>query len=157
MAMLPRLKPRCYYDLVIEVAIIRPGPIQGDMVHPYLRRRNGEEAVDYPSDDVQGRVAAHPGCADFPGTGHAACRRRGGIYAGRGGPAAARDGCLEATWWPWSVRGQADFSGMRERGYDEEFRAADISSQILRVSASTGFPESHSASFALLVYVSCWA
>ena len=54
MTMLPRLKPRCYYDLVIEVAIIRPGPIQGDMVHPYLRRRNGEEAVDYPSEAVKG-------------------------------------------------------------------------------------------------------
>src|SRR5690606_36905630 len=53
MAMLPRLKPRCYYDLVIEVAIIRPGPIQGDMVHPYLRRRNGEEPVTYPSDEVR--------------------------------------------------------------------------------------------------------
>src|SRR5690606_20845126 len=53
MAMLPRLRPRCYYDLVIEVAIIRPGPIQGDMVHPYLRRRNGEEPVTYPSDEVR--------------------------------------------------------------------------------------------------------
>ncbi len=53
MAMLPRLRPRCFYDLVIEVAIIRPGPIQGDMVHPYLRRRNGEEAVSYPSEEVR--------------------------------------------------------------------------------------------------------
>src|SRR5690606_6546856 len=53
MTMLPRLRPRCYYDLVIEVAIVRPGPIQGDMVHPYLRRRNGEEPVDYPDDRVR--------------------------------------------------------------------------------------------------------
>ena len=84
MAMLPRLRPRCYYDLVIEVAIIRPGPIQGDMVHPYLRRRNGEEAVDYPSAEVKGVSAAHAWRANFPGAGHGACRCCRGIYAGGG-------------------------------------------------------------------------
>jgi error-prone DNA polymerase len=153
MAMLPRLKPRCYYDLVIEVAIIRPGPIQGDMVHPYLRRRNGEEAVDYPSDEVKGVlqrtlgvpifqeqvmslavVAAgfSPGEADQLRRAMAAWKRRGGL-----GPF---EGKL--------------IDGMRRRGYSDEF-ARQIFRQIEGF-GEYGFPESHSASFALLVYVSCW-
>ena len=153
MAMLPRLRPRCYYDLVIEVAIIRPGPIQGDMVHPYLRRRNGEEAVDYPSDDVKGVlqrtlgvpifqeqvmqlavVAAGftPGEADQLRRAMAAWKRRGGL-----GP--FEDKLI---------------AGMRKRGYEEQF-ARQIFRQIEGF-GEYGFPESHSASFALLVYVSCW-
>ncbi|MGB5690084.1 MAG: error-prone DNA polymerase [Woeseiaceae bacterium] len=153
MTMLPRLRPRCYYDLVIEVAIIRPGPIQGDMVHPYLRRRNGEEAVDYPSDEVKGVlqrtlgvpifqeqvmqlavVAAGftPGEADQLRRAMAAWKRRGGL------------GPFE----------EKLISGMRERGYDEGF-ARQIFQQILGF-GEYGFPESHSASFALLVYVSSW-
>lgn len=153
MTMLPRLKPRCYYDLVIEVAIIRPGPIQGDMVHPYLRRRNGEEAVDYPSEEVKGVlqrtlgipifqeqvmqlavVAAgfSPGEADQLRRAMAAWKRRGGL-----GP--FEDKLI---------------AGMRERGYDEGF-ARQIFRQIEGF-GEYGFPESHSASFALLVYVSCW-
>ncbi|MEL7310679.1 MAG: error-prone DNA polymerase [Pseudomonadota bacterium] len=153
MAMLPRLKPRCFYDLVIEVAIIRPGPIQGDMVHPYLRRRNGEEAVSYPSEavrDVLSRtlgvpifqeqvmelavVAAGftPGEADQLRRAMAAWKRRGGL-----GPFEAK---LKA--------------GMQERGYSDAF-AAQIFAQI-KGFGEYGFPESHSASFALLVYVSAW-
>ena len=153
MTMLPRLRPRCYYDLVIEIAIIRPGPIQGDMVHPYLRRRNGEEAVDYPSEEVKGVlqrtlgipifqeqvmqlavVAAGftPGEADSLRRAMAAWKRRGGI-----GP--FEDKLV---------------NGMRERGYEEEF-AHQIFRQILGF-GEYGFPESHSASFALLVYVSSW-
>jgi error-prone DNA polymerase len=153
MAMLPRLRPRCYYDLVIEVAIIRPGPIQGDMVHPYLRRRNGEEAVDYPSDDVKGVlqrtlgvpifqeqvmqlaiVAAGftPGEADQLRRAMAAWKRRGGL------------GPFE----------EKLVNGMRVRGYEEEF-ARQIFRQIEGF-GEYGFPESHSASFALLVYVSSW-
>jgi error-prone DNA polymerase len=153
MAMLPRLRPRCYYDLVIEVAIIRPGPIQGDMVHPYLRRRNGEEAVDYPSDDVKGVlqrtlgvpifqeqvmqlaiVAAGftPGEADQLRRAMAAWKRRGGL------------GPFE----------EKLITGMRERGYEEDF-ARQIFRQIEGF-GEYGFPESHSASFALLVYVSSW-
>ncbi len=153
MAMLPRLRPRCYYDLVIEVAIIRPGPIQGDMVHPYLRRRNGEEAVDYPSDAVKGVlqrtlgvpifqeqvmqlavVAAGftPGEADQLRRAMAAWKRRGGL-----GP--FEDKLI---------------AGMRERGYEEQF-ARQIFRQIEGF-GEYGFPESHSASFALLVYVSSW-
>ncbi len=153
MAMLPRLKPRCYYDLVIEVAIIRPGPIQGDMVHPYLRRRNGEEAVEYPSEEVRevlqrtlgvpifqeqvmqlAVVAAGftPGEADRLRRAMAAWKRRGGL-----GPFEERL-----------------IQGMRQRGYEEDF-ARQIFKQILGF-GEYGFPESHSASFALLVYVSCW-
>ena len=153
MAMLPRLRPRCYYDLVIEVAIIRPGPIQGDMVHPYLRRRNGEEAVDYPSEEVKdvlqrtlgvpifqeqvmqlAVVAAGftPGEADRLRRAMAAWKRRGGL-----GP--FKDKLI---------------TGMRERGYEEEF-ARQIFRQIEGF-GEYGFPESHSASFALLVYVSSW-
>ena len=153
MSMLPRLRPRCYYDLVIEVAIIRPGPIQGDMVHPYLRRRNGEEAVTYPSDEVRevlertlgvpifqeqvmqlAVVAAgfSPGEADQLRRAMAAWKRRGGI-----GP--FEDKLI---------------GGMRRRGYSAEF-ARQIFSQIQGF-GEYGFPESHSASFALLVYVSAW-
>jgi error-prone DNA polymerase len=153
MAMLPRLRPRCYYDLVIEVAIIRPGPIQGGMVHPYLRRRNGEEAVDYPSEEVKGVlqrtlgvpifqeqvmqlavVAAGftPGEADQLRRAMAAWKRRGGL------------GPFE----------EKLVNGMRARGYDEAF-ARQIFQQILGF-GEYGFPESHSASFALLVYVSSW-
>jgi error-prone DNA polymerase len=153
MAMLPRLKPRCYYDLVVEVAIIRPGPIQGDMVHPYLRRRSGEEAVEYPSEAVRevlqrtlgvpifqeqvmqlAVVAAGftPGEADSLRRAMAAWKRRGGL------------GPFE----------EKLIHGMLERGYTEEF-ARQIFQQILGF-GEYGFPESHSASFALLVYVSCW-
>ena len=153
MAMLPRLRPRCYYDLVIEVAIIRPGPIQGDMVHPYLRRRNGEEPVSYPSPDVEkvlkrtlgvpifqeqvmqlAVVAAgfSPGEADQLRRAMAAWKRRGGL-----GPFEERL-----------------MNGMQERGYSKEF-AAQIFHQIQGF-GEYGFPESHSASFALLVYVSAW-
>ena len=153
MAMLPRLRPRSYYDLVIEVAIIRPGPIQGDMVHPYLRRRAGAEAVTYPSAEVEGVlkrtlgvpifqeqvmqlaiVAAGftPGEADQLRRAMAAWKRKGGL------------GHFE----------ERLIHGMRERGYSEEF-ARRIFQQILGF-GEYGFPESHAASFALLVYVSAW-
>ena len=153
MAMLPRLRPERYYDLVIEVAIVRPGPIQGDMVHPYLRRRSGEEPVTYPSPEVEGVlkrtlgvpifqeqvmqlavVAAGftPGEADRLRRAMAAWKRKGGL-----GPFEER-----------LIR------GMRERGYAEEF-ARQIFRQILGF-GEYGFPESHAASFALLVYVSAW-
>ena len=153
MAMLPRLRPRSYYDLVIEVAIIRPGPIQGDMVHPYLRRRAGEEPVTYPSAEVEGVlrrtlgvpifqeqvmqlaiVAAGftPGEADQLRRAMAAWKRKGGL------------GHFE----------ERLIHGMRERGYSEEF-ARRIFQQILGF-GEYGFPESHAASFALLVYVSAW-
>ncbi|MCU0835504.1 MAG: error-prone DNA polymerase [Chromatiaceae bacterium] len=153
MAMLPRLKPACFYDLVIEVAIVRPGPIQGDMVHPYLRRRQGLEPVTYPSEavrEVLGRtlgvpifqeqvikvatVAAgfSPGEADQVRRSMAAWRRRGGLEPFR----------------------ERLIGGMVARGYACEF-AEQIYQQILGF-GEYGFPESHAASFALLVYVSAW-
>jgi error-prone DNA polymerase len=153
MAMLPRLRPRCYYDLVIEVALIRPGPIQGHMVHPYLRRRNGEEPISYPSaavEDVLERTLGVPlfqeqvmqlaiVAAGFSGGEADQLRRSMAAWKRRGG--------LE----PFEARLMA---GMRERGYPVEF-AQQLFRQI-RGFGEYGFPESHAASFALLVYVSAW-
>jgi error-prone DNA polymerase len=153
MAMLPRLRPRNYYDLVIEVAIVRPGPIQGEMVHPYLRRRSGEEPVTYPSAAVEtvlkrtlgvpifqeqvmqlAIVAAGftPGEADRLRRAMAAWKRKGGL------------GSFERRLT----------EGMRARGYEDSFAQA-IFNQILGF-GEYGFPESHAASFALLVYTSAW-
>jgi len=153
MAMLPRLKPKDYYDLVIEVAIVRPGPIQGGMVHPYLRRRNGEEAITYPSpelEEVLGRtlgiplfqeqvmqiaiVAADytPGEADQLRRSMAAWKRHGGLEPHR----------------------ERLAEGMKNNGYTPEF-AAQIFEQI-KGFGNYGFPESHAASFALLTYASSW-
>ncbi|MCS4504650.1 error-prone DNA polymerase [Arhodomonas aquaeolei] len=153
MAMLPRMRPQTFYDLVVEISIVRPGPIQGDMVHPYLRRREGLEPVDYPSEAVRevlertygvpifqeqvmqlAVVAAGftPGEADGLRRSMAAWRRKGGL-----GP--FRERLVE---------------GMRERGYDVDF-AERVFQQILGF-GEYGFPESHAASFALLVYVSAW-
>jgi error-prone DNA polymerase len=153
MAMLPRLKPRCYYDLVIEVAIIRPGPIQGDMVHPYLRRRNGEEVVDYPSEEVKGVLQRTLGVPIFQEQVMALAVVAAGFTPGE----ADR---LRRAMAAWKRRGGLGpfedklIDGMRRRGYSEEF-ARQIFRQIEGF-GEYGFPESHSASFALLVYVSCW-
>ena len=153
MAMLPRLRPRCYYDLVIEVAIIRPGPIQGDMVHPYLRRRNGEEAVDYPSEDVKGVLQRTLGVPIFQEQVMALAVVAAGFTPGE----ADR---LRRAMAAWKRRGGLGpfedklIDGMRSRGYSEEF-GRQIFRQIEGF-GEYGFPESHSASFALLVYVSCW-
>ena len=152
-SMLPRLKPASFYDLVVEVAIVRPGPIQGGMVHPYLKRRQGKEPVTYPSEAVKGVlertlgipifqeqvmqlaiVAAGftPGEADHLRRSMAAWRRKGGLEKFE----------------------QRLVDGMGARGYPEAF-ARQIYQQILGF-GEYGFPESHSASFALLVYVSAW-
>ena len=153
MSMLPRLKPRCFYDLVIEVAIVRPGPIMGRMVHPYLRRREGREPVTYASDAVKkvlertmgvsifqeqvmqlAVVAAGftPGEADKLRRAMAAWKRRGGIEPFR----------------------EKLINGMLERGYARDY--ADQIYQQIQGFGEYGFPESHAASFALLVYVSSW-
>ena len=153
MSMLPRLKPQTFYDLVIEVAIVRPGPIQGGMVHPYLRRRNKEEATTYPSPELKAvlertlgiplfqeqvmqiaMVAADygPGEADQLRRSMAAWKRHGGLE-------------------PHQARLR---TGMLKNGYSEAF-AAQIFEQI-KGFGSYGFPESHAASFALLTYASCW-
>lgn len=153
MAMLPRLRPRCYYDLVIEVAIIRPGPIQGDMVHPYLRRRCGEEAVSYPSPEVESVLERTLGVPIFQEQVMQLAMVAAGFSAGRADS-------LRRAMAAWKRRGglgafeQELIQGMRDRGYDENF-AQQVFNQIQGF-GEYGFPESHSASFALLVYVSAW-
>ncbi len=153
MAMLPRLKPRTFYDLVVQVAIVRPGPIQGKMVHPYLQRRQGLEPVTYPSaalEEVFRRTLGVPlfqeqvmqvaivaagfsaGEADELRRGMAAWKRRGGLEHFR----------------------DRLFAGLASNGYDTDF-AERIFEQI-RGFGSYGFPESHAASFALITYASCW-
>ena len=129
MAMLPRLKPRCYYDLVIEVAIIRPGPIQGDMVHPYLRRRNGEEAVEYPSEEVREVLQRTLGVPIF----QEQVMRLAVVAAGFTPGEADR---LRRAMAAWKRRGglgpfeEKLIQGMRQRGYEEDF-ARQIFKQIL--------------------------
>ena len=153
MAMLPRLKPRCYYDLVIEVAIIRPGPIQGDMVHPYLRRRGGEERVDYPSVAVKKVLERTLGVPLF----QEQVMQLAVVAAGFTPGEADRLRRAMAAW-----RRQGDMSalekrlieGMLHNGYTHAF-AVRIFNQI-KGFGEYGFPESHAASFALLVYVSAW-
>ena len=153
MAMLPRLRPRCYYDLVIEVALVRPGPIQGDMVHPYLRRRNGEEPVSYPRPEVRQVLERTLGVPIFQEQVMQLAVVAAGFTPGeadqlrRAMAAWRRQGSLE----PFEER---LIAGMRERQYSPEF-AQQICSQI-RGFGEYGFPESHAASFALLVYVSAW-
>lgn len=153
MAMLPRMKPRCYYDLVIEVAIIRPGPIQGDMVHPYLRRRNGSEPVVYPSEAVRGVLQRTLGVPIFQEQVMQLAVVAAGFTAGEADQ-------LRRAMAAWKRRGglahfeQKLIQGMHERGYSQGF-AEQIFKQIQGF-GEYGFPESHAASFALLVYVSSW-
>jgi error-prone DNA polymerase len=153
MSMLPRLKPACFYDLVIEVAIVRPGPIQGDMVHPYLRRRQGLEEVEYPSEAVKGVLGRTLGVPIFQEQVIKVAQVAAGFTPGE----ADR---LRRSIAAWRRRGTLEkfeqrlIEGMVERGYEEEF-ARRIYNQILGF-GEYGFPESHAASFALLVYVSAW-
>jgi error-prone DNA polymerase len=153
MAMLPRLKPRNYYDLVIEVAIIRPGPIQGDMVHPYLRRRNGEEPVTYPSPEIERVLERTLGVPLFQEQVMQIAIVAAGFTPGEADQ-------LRRAMAAWRRRGDLGFfedklvRGMRERGYERDF-AERIFNQI-KGFGEYGFPESHAASFALLVYVSAW-
>ncbi|MCE6969839.1 error-prone DNA polymerase [Cereibacter sphaeroides] len=153
MNFLPRMRPRCFYDLVIQVAIIRPGPIQGDMVHPYIRRRNREEEVSFPSDElgrVLGKTLGVPlfqeqamqiaiiGAGFTPDEADR-LRRALATFKKHGNVTALKDRFME---------------GMRANGYDEDF-ATRCFSQIEGF-GSYGFPESHAASFAFLVYASAW-
>ena len=153
MAMLPRLKPRTFYDLVIEVAIVRPGPIQGDMVHPYLRRRNGEEPVTYPSEALKKVFERTLGVPLF----QEQVMELAIVAAGYSADEADQ---LRRSMAAWKRHGGLEphqkrlTEGMLERGYTAEF-AARIFEQI-KGFGSYGFPESHAASFALLTYASCW-
>lgn len=153
MSMLPRLKPKEFYDLVIEVAIVRPGPIQGDMVHPYLRRRNGEEEEDYPMPELEPILKRTKGVPLFQEQ-----AMKIAIVAA-GFSAHDADG-LRRSMATFKSNGQVNrykeklIQGMIAKGYTQEF-AERIFKQ-LEGFGSYGFPESHAASFALLVYVSSW-
>lgn len=153
MSMLPRLKPRKFYDLVIEVAIVRPGPIQGDMVHPYLRRRDGTDPVEYPSDELKevlGRTLGVPlfqeqameiamVAADFTAEEADQLRRSMATFKAKGLVSSFREKLVK---------------GMIGKGYKQEY--AERVFKQLEGFGSYGFPESHAASFAHLVYISCW-
>lgn len=153
MSMLPRLRPRSYYDLVIQIAIVRPGPIQGDMVHPYLARRQGLEQVSYPSDAVRGVLARTLGVPIF----QEQVMQIAMVAAGFSGGEADQ---LRRAMAAWKRKGGLEpfreklITGMLARGYEESF-AQQIYQQI-KGFGDYGFPESHSASFALLAYVSGW-
>jgi error-prone DNA polymerase len=153
MAMLPRLKPENFYDLVIQVAIVRPGPIQGDMVHPYLRRREDKEAVDYPTPELEKALAKTLGvplfqeqamrvaidCAGFTPGEADQLRRAMATFKFTGGVSPFREKLV---------------GGMVARGYDLAF--AERTFAQLEGFGSYGFPESHAASFALIAYASSW-
>ncbi len=153
MAMLPRMRPRCFYDLVIEVAIVRPGPIQGGMVHPYLRRRQGLEPVSYPSEAVKDVLERTLGVPIFQEQ-----VMRLAVVAAGFTPGEADQ--VRRSMAAWRRKGGLEqferrlIEGMRARGYREDF-ARQIFRQIQGF-GEYGFPESHAASFALLVYVSAW-
>jgi error-prone DNA polymerase len=151
--MLPRLQPRCFYDLVIEVAIVRPGPIQGGMVHPYLNRRQGKEPVTYPSEALREALGRTLGVPVFQEQVMQISILAAGFTPGEA------DG-LRRSMAAWKRKGGLEkyyskiVDGMTARGYDLAF-AQGIFEQIKGFS-EYGFPESHAASFALLVYASCW-
>jgi error-prone DNA polymerase len=153
MSMLPRLKPKCFYDLVIEVAIVRPGPIQGNMVHPYLNRRQGREPVSYPSEALKEALGRTLGVPIFQEQVMQVAILAAGFTAGEADQ-------LRRSMAAWRRKGGLQqyydkiVTGMTERGYEKAF-AEQIFEQI-RGFSEYGFPESHAASFALLVYASCW-
>ena len=154
MSMLPRLRPREFYDLVIEVAIVRPGPIQGKMVHPYLRRRNGEEPVTYPNPDIERVLGRTLGVPLF----QEQAMQLAIVAAGFTPDEADR---LRRAMAAWKRKGDAIFKfgqrlidGMIARGYPAEF--AHRCFEQIKGFSEYGFPESHAASFALLVYASAW-
>ena len=153
MSMLPRLRPRSYYDLVIQIAIVRPGPIQGDMVHPYLNRRSGAETVTYPSEAVRHTLERTLGVPIF----QEQVMQLAMVAAGFSGGEADQ---LRRAMAAWKRKGGLEpyrdklVGGMLKRGYEREF-AEQLFNQI-KGFGDYGFPESHSASFALIAYVSSW-
>ncbi|EXI82455.1 MAG: Error-prone DNA polymerase [Candidatus Accumulibacter appositus] len=153
MAMLPRLRPRSFYDLVIEVALVRPGPIQGDMVHPYLRRRHGQETIEPMRPEIAAVLGRTCGVPIFQEQVMQLAVVAGGFTPGEADQ-------LRRAMAAWRRKGGLEpfeeklISGMRQRGHDDAF-AQRVFAQI-RGFGEYGFPESHAASFALLVYVSAW-
>jgi error-prone DNA polymerase len=153
MTMLPRLQPRSFYDLVIEVALIRPGPIQGGMIHPYLRRRQGLEPIEYPSPAMRQALERTLGVPIFQEQVMQIAMLAAGFSAGEADQ-------LRRAMAAWKRRGGLErfegklIAGMLERGYSREF--ADSIFRQIQGFAEYGFPESHAASFALLAYASAW-
>ncbi|KAA0572548.1 hypothetical protein FZ983_31890 [Azospirillum sp. B21] len=153
MAMLPRIKPRTFYDLVIQVAIVRPGPIQGDMVHPYLRRREGLEPVDYPTPELKAVLGSTLGVPLFQEQAMRVAIECAGFTPGEADQLRRAMATFKLT------GGVSKFSsklvdGMVARGYSREF--AEGTFKQLEGFGSYGFPESHAASFALIAYASSW-
>ena len=152
-SMLPRLKPACFYDLVIEVAIVRPGPIQGNMVHPYLRRRQGEEAVCYPSQEIREVLEKTLGVPLFQEQAMRLAVVAAGFTPGEADQLRRAMGAWRRTGLIHEFH-QRLVDGMVSRGLSSTF--AEQVFQQLKGFGEYGFPESHAASFALLVYVSAW-
>lgn len=153
MSMLPRIKPKCFYDLVIEVAIVRPGPIQGDMVHPYLRRREGKEKPEYPRPELRAVLEKTLGVPLFQEQAMKVA------IVGAGFTAAEADQLRRAMATFKLTGGVSHFydklvGGMVERGYPQDF--AERTFKQIEGFGSYGFPESHAASFAKIAYASCW-
>lgn len=153
MTMLPRLKPRNFYDLVIEVAIVRPGPIQGDMVHPYLRRRNGEEKVDYPSEELREVLGKTHGVPLFQEQAMKIAIIAGGFTPSEADQLRRAMATFRHTGTIHTFEEKL-INGMVANGYDADF--AERCFNQIKGFGDYGFPESHAASFALLVYVSSW-
>ena len=153
MSMLPRLKPRVFYDLVIEVAIVRPGPIQGDMVHPYLRRRDGIDPIEYPSKELKQVLGRTLGVPLFQ-------EQAMEIAMVAGGFSAAEADQLRRSMATFKAKGLVSafreklVKGMTDKGYKQDY--AERVFKQLEGFGSYGFPESHAASFAHLVYISSW-
>ena len=154
MQMLPRLRPRCWYDLVVQVAIVRPGPIQGDMVHPYLRRRDGVEPVSYPDATVRRILGRTLGVPLFQEQAMALAIHCAGFTA-------SQADALRRAIAAWKTKqrviqgfGEKIVGGMIERGYERGF--AERCFEQIKGFSEYGFPESHAASFAHIVYVSAW-
>ena len=154
MSMLPRLRPRCYYDLVIEVAIVRPGPIQGNMVHPYLRRRNGDEPVTYPDEKVKQVLGKTLGVPLFQEQAMALSIVAAGFTPGEADQLRRAIAAWKSKQKAIYQFGQKIIQGMVSHGYPREF--AEQCFKQIKGFSEYGFPESHAASFALLVYVSAW-
>ncbi|HIM46319.1 MAG TPA: error-prone DNA polymerase [Alphaproteobacteria bacterium] len=153
MSMLPRLKPRVFYDLVIEVAIVRPGPIQGDMVHPYLRRRSGEEQAVFPSVELEQVLGKTLGVPLFQEQAMKIAIVAAGFTPEEADKLRRAMATFRRTGLVHTFHDKM-INGMMERGYDEDF--AKRCFRQIEGFGDYGFPESHAASFALLVYVSAW-
>jgi len=153
MSMLPRIKPRTFYDLVIEVAIVRPGPIQGDMVHPYLRRREGKEKVVYPKPELERVLGNTLGVPLFQEQAMRVAIECAGFTPGEADQLRRAMATFKHTGGV-SKFGEKLITGMAKNGYTQEFAAMTFKQ--LEGFGSYGFPESHAASFALTAYASSW-